>query len=188
MVSYWIEKFVVAASLLAALPLFYLDKHLHGPRRFSWLVAMCSGLATLLFLSPTTDLAVLLDKITTAAISVSSVPHFVRLIKDSPWFGFSTIPPIIVVIYLSLSTPVDSEAYWRLRAFLHMAVFIIPYLNHLPTETSSVQEIEKKEIVTSIDQVNEDAMTTKVLRPGVPSKGTKTAKHKVSKRKGTIVR
>ncbi len=179
MFTYGVEKSIIAASLLAAFPLFLLDKNLHGSRRFAWLVAMISGSVTLLFLNPMDNLIALLDKVTMAAISISSVPHFLRLIKDSPWFGLSTIPPIFVVIHMSLNTQVDSEAYWRLRAFLHMAVFIIPYLNHLPAEEST-KSFEEYKLYVGKD---ERQKSMKCAVGFSPSKSKKTAKHKGGKSK-----
>jgi hypothetical protein len=174
MSSFWAEKLIIATSLLAAFPLFFLDKELFGHRRFAWLVAMCTGLVTLFIVDPVDELADMLDKVTMAALCVTSVPHFLQLIKDSPWFGYSTIPPIFLVIHMSVETAVNSETYWRLRAFLHMAVFIIPYLNHLPSppeekkgETGGGEETEQVETTEAVT-------TTK----SSSSKSNKTAKHK----------
>lgn len=183
MSSQWVEKTVIFVSLLAAFPLFFLDKAMLGYRRFAWLVAMCTGLASHIFLDPTDPTSELLDKVTMAAISVTSVPHLLQLIKDSPWFGFATIPPIFVVVHLSISTTVNSEAYWRLRAFLHMAVFILPYLNHLPEEPKKegdgeeMTEAEKDNIKSeSKETVSTKSSSSSPTKAS--STGGKTAKHK----------
>lgn len=173
MIFCWIEKLVIAFSLLAAFPLFFLDKELFGHRRFAWLVAMCTGSVPPLVLDPADELTDLLDKVTMAALCVAFVPHFLKLTKDSPWLGFSTVPPIFLVVHLSVSTPVNSQAYWRLRAFLHMTVFILPYLNHLPSEPAVAEKREEdKEEETT--KTKEEASVTKT----VTSKSNKTAKHK----------
>lgn len=154
MSSYLIEKSVIGASLLAGFPLFLLDKDLFPSRRFGWLVASCAGLASLLFVGATNEtddpeLSILLDKVTVAAICVTAIPHFIQLIKDSLWVGIAVVPPIFLVIHLSTTTPVGSEAYWRLRCFLHMAIFFIPYLNHLPGDEATAKSEEEIQIVTT---------------------------------------
>jgi hypothetical protein len=150
-----IEKTVIVVSLLAAFPLFFLDKEVLGLRRFAWLVAFCTGLTVQLFLDPTDELVDTLDKITMACISVTIVPHLVQFIQDNPWLGMSTMPPFFIVIYLSVQTTVNSEEYWRLRAFLHMAIFILPYLNHLPDD-----EPPKSTTTTTVGEEQEEPTTT----------------------------
>jgi hypothetical protein len=180
MTEFLMEKLVIATSLLLAFPLFFLDNELFGHRRFAWLVAMWTGLATLFFLEPGDEMADLLDKFTMAALSVTAVPHFMRLIKDSPLLGFSTILPIFVIIHLSVETPVGSEAYWRFRAFLHLAVFINPYLNHLPSPPPEEKEATGEELekdATTEGKV--EAVTTTATKS---SKSNKTAKHKNKKK------
>lgn len=179
--SQWIEKCVILVSLLLAFPLFFLDKTLFGPRRFAWLIAMCTGLTTLMFLDPTDPTAQFLDKVTMAAVSVVSVPHFMQLIKESPWFGYATIPPIFLVVHLSVTTTVnDSESFWKLRAYLHMAVFILPYLNHLPAGEPAKQE-ETEETSNGVETKDESA--PKATTTTSTAKSGKTAKHKNNKKK-----
>jgi len=152
MSSFILEKAVIALSLLMGYPLFFLDKDLFAARRYGWLLASTCGLASLfMFGGMTTEeetkddpqLSMLLDKATVAAICVSAIPHFNKLIQDSIMLGLSTIPPMFVVIHMSTKTIVGSEAYWRLRCFLHLTIFIIPYLNHLPSEVK--KDVAKEE-------------------------------------------
>ena len=129
-----IEKAVIAFSFVAAIPLFFLDANRYELRRYAWLIAICSGFSSLLFPESKSDVTGVLDKITVAALSISSVPHFHQLMTDSPWVGYSTIPLLFVASYLSATAEVGSEQHWQLRAFLHMTVIMVPYLNHLPSE------------------------------------------------------
>lgn len=169
------EKLVIFASLLAALPLFFLDQEVLGLRRFAWLVAMICGLAVNLALGPNDEMGQVLDKVTIAAVCVTWVPHFMLLIKDSYWFGVATVPPLFVVVHLSTATPVESEDFWRIRAFLHIAMFILPYLNHLPSPSDNKDDSTEKE-ETGSEVKTEETSTEKA--PQSKGKSKKTAKHK----------
>jgi hypothetical protein len=149
-----VEKVIIFASTLAALPLFFLDKEVLGFRRFAWLGAFCTNIYVQFFTDPTVGISgQQFDRFTMAFLSLTIVPHFVQLVKDNMLLGFAIVPPLFVVLYLSTQTSLDSPDYWKLRAFLH-AVFFLPYLNHLPTgeeqqqteETASgEEETEEKE-------------------------------------------
>jgi len=175
MSSFLLEKAVIGVSLASGIPLFFLDKDLFAARRFGWLLASACGFVSLIFggsmLSDDPELSTLLDKVTVAAICVSAIPHFNKLISESLWLGVAIMPPIFLVTYLSTSTPVGGEAYWRLRGFLHMTIFIVPYLNHLPSEKPAEQEVV---VETEKDK-------SKITKDDVDSKkkaSEKTNKHK----------
>jgi hypothetical protein len=135
------EKSIICLALVCSFPLFFLDKEFLGFRRFAWLVAFCTGLCVTLILDPNEELAQVLDKVTMAAVSITLVPHLSQLVKDNFWLGIGVVPPFFLVVHLSLETRVDSIDFWKLRCFLHMALFL-PYLNHLnkdppPTEDNT---------------------------------------------------
>ena len=140
--AHCIEKSFIAFSFTAAFPLFFLDANRYEVRRYAWLITTCAGFSSLLLSDSRPDLTGILDKVTVAALSISSVPHFHQLMLDSPWVGYSTLPPLFVASYLGATTAVNSEMHWQLRAILHMIVIMVPYLNHL----SLIQpKIETKE-------------------------------------------
>lgn len=173
-----LEKIVVFVSLLAGFPLFFLDKEILGFRRFAWLIAMSVGLVGSFVVDPLDDLKATLDKILFAAVSITSVPHLTLLVKDSPLMGFATVPPLFVVIHLSVDTSIQSENYWKLQAFLHMAVFIIPYLNHLPAPPKPAEaEATDENVDTTTPDVKEDEAAA-TEQNSSSSKSKKTAKHK----------
>ena len=168
MSSFLLEKAVIGVSLASGFPLFFLDKDLFAARRFGWLLASTCGFVSLIFgdsiLKDDPELSTLLDKVTVAAICVSAIPHFNKLISDSLWTGLATMAPLFVVIYLSTSTPVGSEAYWRLRGFLHLTIFIVPYLNHLqndiPAEEKVAVEADKEKLGVATDDVGSKKMAS----------------------------
>jgi hypothetical protein len=173
-----LEKSVVFLALLAAFPLFFLDKQTLGFRRFSWLGAFCTGLTNLIFLDPTEDAHGFLDKMTMAFVSVVIVPHLIQISNDSFFMGIATIPPFFVVIHLSVQTMVDSKEYWKLRAFMHMAVFILPYLNHLPSTPGGEDEteatiVEGEEGAPAESSKEETATDTKTTDSGKKAKTNK---------------
>ncbi|KAG7374310.1 hypothetical protein IV203_013405 [Nitzschia inconspicua] len=130
----WVEKTVIGVALLAGLPLgLVLDAEFLGFRRFVWIGASFLGLWNLLFLDPKSETASSVDKVCLSLLSVALVPHFVQLVKDQTWMGLGVLPPFFMIIHASLHTPLGSEEFWRLRAFLHIFAFILPYLNHLPS-------------------------------------------------------
>jgi hypothetical protein len=181
MSSFLIEKSVIAVSLLVGYPLFFLDKELFGNRRFGWLLASTCGLVSLIFVGAGNetndpDLSTLLDKITVATVCVSAIPHINKLIKESPWLGLSMIPPIFIVINLSTSTSVGSEAYWRLRCFMHATVFFMPYQNHLPSDKTPEEKQNDGDTGAGAEK-DEARGITDVGGPKKKAKG-KTNKHK----------
>jgi hypothetical protein len=131
----WVEQTVIGVALLAGLPLgLFLDTEFLGLRRFVWVGASFLGLWNLMFLDPVTDeTAGKFDKMCLSLLSVALVPHFVQLVKEQKWMGLGVLPPFFMIIHASLHTPIGTEEYWRLRAFLHIFAFMLPYLNHLPS-------------------------------------------------------
>jgi hypothetical protein len=133
----WVEKMVIFFVLVSGLPLFYLDKEILGSRRYGWLAASTIGLYHLLLVDDgaETELAGLLDKGLLANLSVTVVPHLIKLVRDQSWMGLGIVPPFFMVTFQSMHTPVDPSRkdYWALRSFLHLFVFLLPYLNHLPS-------------------------------------------------------
>lgn len=153
--SAFVEKSVITFSLFAAFPLVFLDKDALGFRRFAWLGAAFCGLVVQFFFDPLQEeLAQSLDRATMALVSVSVVPHFMKFYKGNFWLGLAMVPPFFLVVHLATQGQLDEQEYWRLRAFLHMAVFILPYFNHLPSppdppepETETIMEekvVQKK--------------------------------------------
>eukprot|EP00339_Tiarina_fusa_P004564 CAMPEP_0117010878 /NCGR_PEP_ID=MMETSP0472-20121206/9477_1 /TAXON_ID=693140 ORGANISM="Tiarina fusus, Strain LIS" /NCGR_SAMPLE_ID=MMETSP0472 /ASSEMBLY_ACC=CAM_ASM_000603 /LENGTH=111 /DNA_ID=CAMNT_0004713525 /DNA_START=263 /DNA_END=598 /DNA_ORIENTATION=+ len=83
-----------------------------------------------------------------AAVSITIVPHFLELMNDNFWLGIGVVPPFFLVVHLSLETTVDSIDFWKLRAFLHMGLFL-PYLNHLPGDPAATEDTDEKEPLES---------------------------------------
>lgn len=133
------EKLIIVCALLAGIPLTHLDQVILGFRRFVWLGVSAIGLINVVFLDPTSDMAGRADATSMALLSVALVPHFVQLVKDQTWLGIGVLPPFFMVTFQSTQTRVDPAAaeYWKLRAFLHLFAFTLPYLNHLPSPPSS---------------------------------------------------
>lgn len=146
----WVEQTVIGVALLAGLPLgLFLDTELLGFRRFVWIGASCLGLYNLLLLDPASDTAGHVDKMCLSLLAVALVPHFVQLVRDQTWMGLGVLPPFFAIVHASLHTPVGSRDYWRLRAFLHMFAFIMPYLNHLPSSAPPATTDEEEDATKS---------------------------------------
>ena len=136
-----VEKAVILVSIVAALPLFFLDGPILGLKRYAWLVAFSTGLFRhVIFLREEGGMAaaddetgIMLDKVTMAAASMAVIPHYVKLMEDNLWLGGSALPPLLVAGYLGTQTEQGSKEYWKLRAFMFVATFFVPYLNHLPS-------------------------------------------------------
>lgn len=180
--SSWVEQAVIGVALLAGLPLgFFLDTELLGFRRFVWIGASFLGLYNLLLLDTTSETADHVDKMCLSLLSVALVPHFVKLVRDQTWMGLGVLPPFFAIVHASLHTPVGSRDYWRLRAFLHMFVFIMPYLNHLPSSTptaapKNAEEDAKKSngVATTVENDN----TNQKPANGSAKKSTKSRTNK----------
>lgn len=183
-----IEKCVIGAALMAGLPLgFKLDTEVLGFKRYVWVGASFLGLANLLFVDPASDMAGYIDKASLSLLSVALVPHFIQLVKDQQWMALGMLPPFLMVTHASMGTPVEpggSDEYWRHRAFLHLFVFLMPYLNHLPSAppppTTSGGTDELQEGVTIVDQNDADATESK---PGSRKNNKKSAKPRTNKKK-----
>ena len=178
-----VEKCAIGAALLAGLPLgLSLDEELLGFKRFVWIGASFVGLLNLLFLDPVDDIAGYADKFCLALLSVALVPHFIQLVKDQQWMALGMLPPFFMVTHASMGTPIvpgGSEEYWRHRAFLHIFVYLLPYLNHLPS-TPAAAETDATHGVTIVEK-NEVQQSTQISsketkKPAKPK--TKTNKKK----------
>lgn len=132
-----VEKSVILVSLLAGFSLVYLDRQILGFRRFVWAGASFVGLYHLFLVDDGAEpeLAGQLDKASIAMLSVTTVPHLAKLIQDQSWVGLGVVPPFLMVTFQTMITPVDPsrQDYWALRCFLHLFIFVLPYLNHLPS-------------------------------------------------------
>ena len=159
MQSLKLEKGLIYASIVAALPLFHLDKSVLGWRRFAWLAAVGidgyhqflvsqnGNVVDLRFIDEfiedgsikpskfdfggiaSTDV---LHRLTFACASFVMIPHLVNMLQEMGYLlAFATLPPMGTAFYLALDTPPYSVEYWKVQAFLHVTLVAIAYLNHL---------------------------------------------------------
>jgi hypothetical protein len=156
------EKSFICLALLATFPLFFFDKEILGLRRFAWLITFCTGLCVTLILNPHEELAQALDKVTMAAVSITIVPHFMALVKENVLLGIGFMAPFYMVVHMSLETRIGTIDYWKLRAFMHLALFL-PYFNHLPKDPPATNDDDASEpqgIEKTDEKSNEPAAKT----------------------------
>lgn len=186
----WVEKSVILFSLLAGFPLFYLDTEILGLRRFAWVAASAIGIYHLLLVDDgtETELAGMLDRLVLGFVSVAVVPHVVKLVRDHSWMGLGIVPPFLMVTVQSMHTPVDTsrENYWALRSFLHLFVFLLPYLNHLPSGPQPPAPSEETNVNVGDDQGGKESLQRPGEPEGKPTTATlkkKTTKERTNKKK-----
>jgi hypothetical protein len=184
MTSSLVEKCTIGAALLAGFPLgLSLDTDILGFKRFVWVGASLVGLFNLLCLDPASDYAGYADKMCLALLSVALVPHFIQLVKDQQYMALGMVPPFLMVIHASMATPIGSggsEEYWRHRTFLHIFVFLMPYLNHLPSAPAPESSVEDDD-VNRVNFVENNSAARSV--PNKSSGSSKPAKTRTNKKK-----
>jgi hypothetical protein len=156
------EKAAILVSIMAALPLFFLDGRILGIKRYAWLVAFSAGFTRMVFSDNEhidEETAIWLDKITMASASMAVIPHYVKLMEENLWLGGAALPPLLLAGFLGNSTEQGSAEYWKLRAFMFMATFFIPYLNHLPS--GSREELPEEKPTENADEGDEDKQKKK---------------------------
>jgi hypothetical protein len=179
--TFYLEKGVIYASLVAALPLSFIDKKVIGWRRFAWLSAVATDGYFQLFLVGGNNteeeerLALQLQRFTLASVILLLVPHLIHLLEEMGYFlGMMSMPPVVVAFFMYADTPVDSPQYWKLQAFLHVAVVFIPYLNHVPSGTSPEDDIPAGQGGVEVVEPQEK----KTEKAAVSGKKSKTNKKK----------
>ena len=174
-----VEKCAICAALLAGLPLgLSLDEEMLGFKRFVWIGASVVGLLNLFFLDPVSDMAGYADKFCLALLSVALVPHFIQQVKDQQWMALGMLPPLFMVTHASMGTPIvpgGSEEYWRHRAFLHIFVYLMPYLNHLPS-TPAKAEDDATHGVTIVEKDEAEQSTQSPSKQAKKSTKTRTTR------------
>uniref|UniRef100_A0A7R9WQ08 Uncharacterized protein n=1 Tax=Craspedostauros australis TaxID=1486917 RepID=A0A7R9WQ08_9STRA len=145
-ISEILERAIIVASTCAAIPLFSIDRKELGIRSFAWLAAFgCSMFNHIYLNEPTKDNVEVwrnVDRLLLSMVCIPVTPHIMKMARSNQLLGYATVPPLVVVAYLSQVTPYDSELYWQIRSFLFMSIFMLPYMNHISSPPEEEEEEE----------------------------------------------